>query len=445
MSKTNDRTGFLSLPTELRLQIASYALEQLPTDEERLIHLAQPWKTSVYNSVYKSSKNLAIRLVCREFNRDFSRLAIQKTTFVLYGGLGTVIDAQPDELLRDVRRLVIPVHRIFHPLPEFLFNRECLHLDELCLYDTLESIIRHRKTLIYMLRYLKNVKRVSFSADPRSSCSKTQRLAFRRLIGQILKEDHYQRYDSPNAPQPETTWWSWIYSNDSAHEFLTAQEPKPIMAEQDYMLLVKPKIDELMEQIELDQSVSQQSSPRERYTQTLLKKLPPSPHILELGCGPGIPTLRSLLDQGAHVVANDISTAHIQMAHRSCPEAKLLIGDMTALNFAPSTFHGAIGFYTLFHLPRSKLRGMLTKIHTWLKPGGVFAFNLATIDEEEIHGEVLGYGMFWSGYGVGHSRRLVEEVGFEVLLGEVVKAGKGRLEEWDQDLRRRFCGWWWGR
>ncbi|KAI0619251.1 O-methyltransferase [Pyrenophora tritici-repentis] len=259
MSKTNDRTGFLSLPTELRLQIASYALEQLPTDEERLIHLAQPWKTSVYNSVYKSSKNLAIRLVCREFNRDFSRLAIQKTTFVLYGGLGTVIDAQPDELLRDV---------------------------------------------------------------------------------------------------------------------------------------------------------SQQSSPRERYTQTLLKKLPPSPHILELGCGPGIPTLRSLLDQGAHVVANDISTAHIQMAHRSCPEAKLLIGDMTALNFAPSTFHGAIGFYTLFHLPRSKLRGMLTKIHTWLKPGGVFAFNLATIDEEEIHGEVLGYGMFWSGYGVGHSRRLVEEVGW---------------------------------
>ncbi|EDU42351.1 conserved hypothetical protein [Pyrenophora tritici-repentis Pt-1C-BFP] len=217
------------------------------------------------------------------------------------------------------------------------------------------------------------------------------------------------------------------------------------MAEQDYMLLVKPKIDELMEQIELDQSVSQQSSPRERYTQTLLKKLPPSPHILELGCGPGIPTLRSLLDQGAHVVANDISTAHIQMAHRSCPEAKLLIGDMTALNFAPSTFHGAIGFYTLFHLPRSKLRGMLTKIHTWLKPGGVFAFNLATIDEEEIHGEVLGYGMFWSGYGVGHSRRLVEEVGFEVLLGEVVKAGEGRLEEWDQDLRRRFCGWWWGR
>ncbi|KAE8826459.1 hypothetical protein P3342_008942 [Pyrenophora teres f. teres] len=111
---------------------------------------------------------------------------------------------------------------------------------------------------------------------------------------------------------------------------------------------------------------------------------------------------------------------------------------MTSLTFAPFTFHGAISFYTLFHLSRSKLRAMLTKIHTWLKPGGVFAFNLATVDEGEIHGEVLGYGMFWSSYGVGDSRRLVEEVGFELMQVEVLRAGDGKLDEWDPDFDAEF-------
>lgn len=129
------------------------------------------------------------------------------------------------------------------------------------------------------------------------------------------------------------------------------------------------------------QWVESQKSPREKYTKKLLEKLQPSPSILELGCGPGIPILKLLLDQGAQVVANGISTKQIEMAKTRCLEAKLVAGDMTALTFEPESFHGAISFYTLFHLPRSKLKAMLTKIHGWLKPGGVFVFNLATIDE----------------------------------------------------------------
>jgi SAM-dependent methyltransferase len=186
------------------------------------------------------------------------------------------------------------------------------------------------------------------------------------------------------------------------------------------------------------QWVESQKSPRERYTKKLLEKLQPSPAILELGCGPGVPILKFLLDQGAQVVANDISTKQIEMAKARCPDAKLIAGDMTALTFEPESFHGAISFYTLFHLPRSKLKDMLTKIHGWLKPGGVFVFNLATIDEEEIHGEMLGYGMFWSSYDVEGNRALLEEIGFDLLQVEVLQAGDGKLEEDDADFDAEF-------
>ncbi|KAI0403723.1 methyltransferase [Xylaria palmicola] len=186
------------------------------------------------------------------------------------------------------------------------------------------------------------------------------------------------------------------------------------------------------------QWVESQNSPRERYARKLLEALPPSPSILELGCGPGVPILQLLLDQGARVVANDISRKQIEMAKARFPQAELVAGDMTALTFEPESFHGAISFYTLFHLPRSKLRDMLTKIHSWLKPNGVFVLNLAVVDEEEIHGEFFGYGMFWSSYDVDGNQALLREIGFDLLQVDVLQAGDGKLEEDDPDFGAEF-------
>ncbi|KAK3301202.1 methyltransferase [Chaetomium fimeti] len=186
------------------------------------------------------------------------------------------------------------------------------------------------------------------------------------------------------------------------------------------------------------QWVEGHKSPRERYTKKLLEELQPSPSILDLGCGPGVPVLQLLLDQGAQVVANDISTKQIEIAKARFPDAQLLAGDMTALTFEPETFDGAVSFYTLFHLPRSKLKDMLTKIHGWLKPKGVFVFNLATVDEEEIHGEFLGYGMFWSSYDIDGNQALLREIGFDLLQVEVLQAGDGQLEEGDPDFGAEF-------
>ncbi|KAF2249797.1 methyltransferase type 11 [Trematosphaeria pertusa] len=183
---------------------------------------------------------------------------------------------------------------------------------------------------------------------------------------------------------------------------------------------------------------STQPSPRERYTDKVLAHAPSSPHILELGCGSGVPITRMLLDRGARVVANDISSKQLSMAKAQCPSAQFVPGDMAALSFAPASFDGVVCFYTIFHLPRAEQRGMLANICSWLKPGGMFAFNLATVDEEEIHGEFLGHGMFWSSFGVEESMKMVREVGLEVVEAEVLEAGDGRLEESDPDYGVKF-------
>lgn len=170
----------------------------------------------------------------------------------------------------------------------------------------------------------------------------------------------------------------------------------------------------------------------------LLDKLPLSPCILELGCGPGVPVLNMLLDHGAQVTANDISARQIEMATARFPGAKFLASNMATLAFEAESFHGTVCFYTLFHLPRSQLRDMFAKIYGWMKSGGLFVFNLAVIDEEEIHGEMMGYGMFWSSYGVHENCSILEQVGFELLEVEKVKAGDGNLEEDEPDYESEY-------
>ena len=181
-----------------------------------------------------------------------------------------------------------------------------------------------------------------------------------------------------------------------------------------------------------------QRSPRESYIDKLLKNVPVSPRILELGCGSGVPITRMLLDRGAQVVANDLSSKQISMAKQRCLEATFVPGDMTALTFEDGSFDGVVSFYAIFHLPRAEQKGMLAKILSWMKPGGVFVLNLATVDEEEIHGEMMGNGMFWSSYNVEDSKAIVRDVGFEVLEAEVLEAGDGKLEESDPDCGVKF-------
>ncbi|KAK4040418.1 methyltransferase type 11 [Parachaetomium inaequale] len=189
--------------------------------------------------------------------------------------------------------------------------------------------------------------------------------------------------------------------------------------------------------------VDGQPSPRERYATKVLQNARPAsapPHILELGCGPGVPVTRMLLDRGAQVTANDISTKQLALAKARCPQATLIPGDMTALSFEPASFDGVVSFFTIFHLPRVEQKGMLSNIYNWLKPGGIFVFNLATIDEEEIYGELMGHGMFWSSYSVEESEAMVTEVGLEVIEAEVLESEPDEGVKFMWVVARKGCG-----
>ena len=54
-------------------------------------------------------------------------------------------------------------------------------------------------------------------------------------------------------------------------------------------------------------------------------------------------------------------------------------------------------------------------IHQWLRPGGLLLISLEAGDYEAVMGEWLGVPMFLSCYDPETMKRLVVEVGFELL------------------------------
>ncbi|KAK4499476.1 hypothetical protein PRZ48_009991 [Zasmidium cellare] len=165
---------------------------------------------------------------------------------------------------------------------------------------------------------------------------------------------------------------------------------------------------------------------RKHYTEILIKNLPANATVLEIGCGAGAPVLEMFANSGAKVLANDISTAMIELAKKRCPDATFMPGDMTALDIAPSSLHAVAAFFSIIHLPREEQPGMLSKIHGWLADGGMTAFTLACMDASEIRSTFFGQDMFWSSFDVKSSKAMVQAAGFQILEAEVLEDGKDR-------------------
>jgi hypothetical protein len=229
------RTTFFSLPTELRLQIAEYALEQrgdVALRESRELRI---------DPTYNAAFNMSLILVCRQFQRDFTGIAYQMTRFVFVGPKMQLVHGSSDAKLRNLRKVVVDADwSQIDTWQAYPFNKECLMLEELCVVALPNEygIV----PLVSLLERLRNVKKLRFFP-----CSGNHRLIYGRLVGAMYKYDHYRRYDAPDAPNLEHVWWEHSFNvRDSSVDLVTCQ-PEPPMAEEDYMVMMKPKIHELIE------------------------------------------------------------------------------------------------------------------------------------------------------------------------------------------------------
>ena len=159
---------------------------------------------------------------------------------------------------------------------------------------------------------------------------------------------------------------------------------------------------------------------RQHWLDATISGLPPKARVLDLGCGAGIPVARQLADHGCDVVGVDESRRQIALASQNEPRGTFIAADMTKVAFDAMSFDAVTAFYSITHVPRDEHLTLLTKITTWLKPGGLFLANLGYHDCPAWTGEWLGTTMFFSHFDAATNRVLIEESGLEIERAEVI-------------------------
>ena len=140
--------------------------------------------------------------------------------------------------------------------------------------------------------------------------------------------------------------------------------------------------------------------------------------MLDLGCGDGA-NARYLSDR-FDVVGVDLSAEQLRLARAAAPDATFVQGDFMELAFPDSSFDAVTALYSLMHVPRGEHGALVSRIHRWLKPGGLFLASLSHRGGPDRIEDWLGVEMFFSGFDADTSGQLVREAGFELLHEELV-------------------------
>ncbi len=144
-------------------------------------------------------------------------------------------------------------------------------------------------------------------------------------------------------------------------------------------------------------------------------------HVLDLGCGAGVPVAKKLAER-ASVVGVDISAIQVALARQKVPEASFVNADMMAVEFPPESFDGVSAFFSLTHLPREEHAEMLQRIATWLRPGGVFVASMGDSGLDDlIENEWLGAPMFFSQLDTATNSHLIRLAGLQPFHEDVVE------------------------
>ena len=162
-----------------------------------------------------------------------------------------------------------------------------------------------------------------------------------------------------------------------------------------------------------------------------MERLPGNAHVLDAGCGAGIP-ISKIVSERFHVTGVDFSEAQVELARKNVPGAAFFCEDMTRLNFPDDTFDGITSYYAIIHIPREEHQALLANFYRMLKPGG---FALLCLGAEHLIDDIdenyLGARMYWSHYDSETYLKLLREIEFTIVWSKVVAdetcAGAGHL------------------
>jgi cyclopropane fatty-acyl-phospholipid synthase-like methyltransferase len=163
------------------------------------------------------------------------------------------------------------------------------------------------------------------------------------------------------------------------------------------------------------------------------------PIVLDVGCGPGLPLDRMLLDAGIDVVAVDSSPVAVDTARSTIPEAIHIerdLYDLEGLHPTGTRFDAAVSLFALAALSREDIKRTLGEIHHVIAPGAPFLLALPEGEGDQQPQDYLGEPVPQTGFHRDGLQELLEQNGFSVLEVEPTRHEDGHTDLYARSISR---------
>ncbi len=147
----------------------------------------------------------------------------------------------------------------------------------------------------------------------------------------------------------------------------------------------------------------------------LIKKMPKSGKVLDVGCGGGYPVAKFFVDRKYDVTGIDISPEMIKIAKKTVPKGKFFVKDMRKMNFPNNSFDIIVSFFAIIHVPREHHKRIISNFYRMLKPKGVILICMGLVEAESYIKEWHGVEMHWSIFDKKTNLKLVRQAGFKII------------------------------
>ncbi|WP_243310805.1 class I SAM-dependent methyltransferase [Fundidesulfovibrio agrisoli] len=175
----------------------------------------------------------------------------------------------------------------------------------------------------------------------------------------------------------------------------------------------------------------------------LIGLLPESPAVLDIGCGPGVPIGRYLMERGCRLTGVDSAPEMIALAQSNLaegnlekgglPQATWLVADMRSLDLGRA-FQGILAWDSFFHLRQEDQRRMFPVFRRHAAPRAALLFTSGPSRGESM-GSFQGEPLYHASLDPSEYRALLDENGFEVVAHMVEYPACGRHTVWLARLR----------
>ena len=154
----------------------------------------------------------------------------------------------------------------------------------------------------------------------------------------------------------------------------------------------------------------------------IFKKLLPKGKILEIGAGGGRDA-QELIKLGYDYVGIDVAEKLLAEAKKLNPTATFLHQTIYDLDFSKNSFDGFWTSATLLHIPKSRIKTALGKIHTVIKSGGIGFISIKQgkgekieQDEPQLPGDRR---RLFAYYSQDEFRKILEDNSYQVIESHI--------------------------